>query len=264
MHIAIDDTYGPVDTEPSRYVTGNRRTFVGVLFADYEVEEVRENLRGCLAAMPELVGFAPKEFHFAHIYNRKGIWAEAPKHANLDLFEFFGDIYRRYRWPVRVQTVDDRTLPDNSFAELGVVDDGIDLRTRDGQALMILLLKIRRQLPAYPKKVVLRIDEGEGHPNAPVATKTFSAWRERYDGQFASSTEEPLIQIADFVAFCINRSTHLALKDERTDIDAWFLNFVGHMGIASPDLTPSSLPSDFTRDDFDNLHGADRRKKGLD
>jgi hypothetical protein len=184
MHIAIDDTYGPVDVEPSRYVTGKRRTYVGVQFTDTEAEEVREDVRGCLAALPDLLGIAPTEFHFVDMYNRKGLWAAMPSEANLDLFEFFADIYRRYRWPVWVQTVDDRTLANGELAVNGVVD-GINLTTREGQALMLLLLKIRRQLPSYPERVVLRIDEGMGRPNAPFALKIFSAWRDSFDGRYA-------------------------------------------------------------------------------
>jgi hypothetical protein len=150
MHIAIDDTYGPVDIEPSRYVTGSRRTYVGVQFNDAEADEVRENIRGCLAILPELVGISPAEFHFVDMYNRKGPWAAMPREANLDLFEFFANIYRRYRWSVWVQTVDDRTLSNGGLAVNGVLD-GIDLTTREGQALMLLLLKIRRALPSYPE-----------------------------------------------------------------------------------------------------------------
>lgn len=263
MHIAIDDTYGPVDVERSQYVTGMRRTYVGVQFNDAEAEEVRENISGCLAALPELVGISPTEFHFVDMYNRKGLWAAVPQEANLDLFEFFANIYRRYRWSVWVQTVDDRTLSNGELAVNGVVD-GIDLTTREGQALILLLLKIRRSLPSYPEKVILRIDEGLGRPNAPFASKIFSAWRDRFNGRYASSAEEPLIQIADFLAFCINRSTHLALKDARTATDIWFLNLVGRMGIDSTDLKAVKLPANFSRKDFDEFHAKDRREKGLE
>ena len=38
--------------------------------------------------MTDLAG-DPLIYGGADIYNRKGIWATAPDHANLDLFEFF-------------------------------------------------------------------------------------------------------------------------------------------------------------------------------
>ena len=74
MHIAIDDTYGPIGHTRSKYVTGARRTHVAVTFDDREVEEVRKQLRNCLDYMGEFLPTPPKEFHFAEIYHGRGDW----------------------------------------------------------------------------------------------------------------------------------------------------------------------------------------------
>jgi hypothetical protein len=78
-----------------------------------------------------------------------------------------------------------------------------------------------------------------------------------------SSSEEPLLQISDLVAFCINRSTHLSMKATRTDIDNGFLEIVGDMRIRSDKLEPMIIPPDFTPEDFDRFHVVDRLLKGL-
>lgn len=263
MHVAIDDTYGPETAQPSRYVTGDRRTYVAIEFPDGQVDEIRDNLRGCLAALPEVAGVAPAEFHFADIYNRRGAWKDVGEGRNLAILGFFASIYRRYRWRVHIQTVDDRTLADHGLRLRGVVD-GIDVGERDGQALFFLLVKLKHSLPKPPSPVVLRLDAGRGRPGDAFAGFVFREWGEGYDGRFASSHDEPLIQIADFLAFSINRSTHLQIKATRSELDVWFLELVAGMGIDCVDLVPRRAdPEDFVRQG-DEAHREDRRMKGLE
>lgn len=263
MHVAVDDTYGPINAEPSKYVTGARRTYVAVEFPDHAVTDVRTNVANCLAEIPCLLGISPAEFHFVDIYNRNKEWKDVPGELNLRIFEFFAEIYRMHRWPVHVQTVDDRTLADHGM-HFDLAVDGIDLRERDGQALFFLLANVKQRVPRPPERLTVRIDAGRAQPGKPVATALFREWGDLYDGQYADSHLEPLIQIADFLAFSINRVTHLSLKPQRTDLDRWFLNLIGSMDILSADLVSTSLPPDFTTADIDAIHSADRKQKGLE
>lgn len=263
MHVAIDDTYGPTAIEASRYMTGRRRTYVAVEFPDGDVDAVRESMRGCINDLPALMGVQATEFHFVDIYNRKGVWAGAEHGQNLALFEFFAQIYRQHRWKVHVQTIDDRTLSDHRLKIMGRFD-GFDVTKRQGQALMFLLMKVKNSVPPFPEPLTVYIDEGERRPGAPFAQATFREWKELYRGRYASSADEPLLQVADFLAFSINRSTHLQLKPARTETDTWFLDLVGTMDIQSSDLKRFTVASNFTTADIDAFHSADRREKGLE
>lgn len=263
MHVAIDDTYGPITAAPSKYVTGARRTYVAVEFPDSAVDDVRTNVANCLAEIPGLLGISPIEFHFADIYNRNKEWKHVPDELNLRIFEFFAQIYRMQQWRVHVQTVDDRTLADHGIRFDLTVDD-MNLRKRDEQALFFLLTNLKQRMPKLPERLTLRIDAGRGKPGKPVAKALFREWGDLYDGQYAESCVEPLIQIADFLAFSINRSTHLSLKPQRTELDVWFLNLIASMDIVSDDLVLTSLPPDFTAADIDAIHLADRKRKGLE
>jgi hypothetical protein len=238
---------------------------VAVQFTDEQAEEARNQIQKCLINLPKLIGIAPKEFHFKEIYNHSGEWRKVTGDLNLKVFAFFAEIYRRYRWPVYIQTIDDRTLIKDRFTEFGVVD-GIDLTSREGKALMFILLKIRHELFPPTEKIVIRIDEGHQKSNTLCGSKIFSAWHDAdaFDGRYASSAEEPLIQIADFLAYSINRSTYLSLKSKRTDADTWFLNMIGHMHINSPDARRETVPVNFSKDDLDAFHAADRKEKGIE
>ena len=60
MHIAVDDTYGPKNFGKSKYVTGERRTSVGVVFKDDEVEYVRNQIRECLIEIGKSLPWLPE------------------------------------------------------------------------------------------------------------------------------------------------------------------------------------------------------------
>ena len=263
LHIAIDDTYGPVGATDSVYVTGARRTHVAVVFADDEVGHVREEVKKCLGAFDEWLPSNPLEFHFVDIYNRKHPWSQLPGLANLAVFEFFAKIYTQYRWKVFLQTVDDRMLADHPKLNTLPNVDGLDSSNRSDLSLLWLCIKIRIAYKAEKPPLRLLVDQGSGSPGTGFGGQIFGDWGDRFSGQYSASSEEPLIQIADFLAFIINRSTHLATKKERTETDLWFLDLVGGMNINCDDLATHSLQEDFSVSEFDNLHRADRVKKGL-
>jgi hypothetical protein len=269
LHIAIDDTYGPLAHGTSRYVTGRRRTQVGVLFEDNQVDYIREQMRGCLSLIQESTGEKPDEFHFVEIYNRKGPWARTKEGLNLQLFEAFADIYRSYRWLVLVQTVDKRTLRDlKGFdrADLGrlLVLEGLSPNDFSHLALGLLCLRIRIRFKSTNEPLTLLLDEGLGKAGQPFGAKLFKNYTSIVEGRFASSKSEELLQIADFLAFCINRNTHLALKDERTEIDLWFLELFASMRINSPDLSPFIAKPNFSANDLDEFHRLNRALRGID
>lgn len=263
MHIAIDDTYGPESVTGSSFVTGGRRTHVAVVFPDEAVQDIRAQAVECLAEIARLTGVQAKEFHFVDIYNRNSPWDNIPDQANLRLFEFFAFIYRHYRWPVLIQTIDARTLDDHGISCITGEIEGLDLSDRTDLSLIWLLIKIKSKFKQTPEPITLFVDEGRKKPGTNFGSQIFHDWPEKFSGSYSSSAAEPLLQIADFIAFCINRSTHLAMKSKRSDVDTWFLNLVGGMGIDCDDLKLHKFPKNFSVGYFDEAHVQDRAEKGL-
>lgn len=263
MHIAIDDTYGPEIGTDSSFVTGDRRTHVAVLFPDEDVQDIRNQITGCLEEVFNLTGVAAKEFHFVDIYQRNLPWNTLQNGQNLEFFKFFASIYEHYSWPVFIQTIDTRTLRDHGIDHFAGVVEGLDLSNPADLSLLLLLIKIKNRYKDRPMPITLLLDEGSAKPGRAFGAKIFHNWPKPYNGVYASSSNEPLLQLADFIAFCINRSTHLSLKSNRTDTDTWFLNLVSGMGINCDDLKLHNLPKNFSVADFDKLHLQDRTAKGL-
>lgn len=264
MHIAIDDTYGPVGATTSTYVTGARRTHVAVIFPDNEVSYIREQVGNCLSYLASLLPSYPSEFHFTDIYNRKGVWGNLEGEANLRIIEAFAAIYRQHRWKVFLQTIDERTIIDHpELLDIPSLD-GLDLANRADLSLQLLCLRLRLAFKQARPPIHLLVDQGKRSPGAPFGQQLFADWGTDFSGQYASSSTEPLLQIADFLAFLINRQTHLALKSGRTETDVWLLQLVSKMNIDCEELRKSYLPADFTVEDFDGAHREDRRKKDLE
>jgi hypothetical protein len=266
VHIAIDDTYGPQAPTKSRYVTGQRRTYVAVAFPEKDAPDIRKWMAESLArANGELaMGVArPDEFHFVDIYNRKPPWDQLPEGGNLAIIQDFADLYSQHRWEVTIQTVDDRTLTDHGIVLAGKVDE-LDVSKRDDAALLFLLMKLKKKYSSFEDLITFHVDEGRRRPGAPFCPRLLKSSFGIVEGRYAASSAEPLLQIADFLAFSINRSTHLSMKDGRTELDAAFLNMVGRMQIACEDILVAGLDPRFTSADFDALHTEDRIRKNLE
>ncbi|MEB3047688.1 hypothetical protein [Rhizobium mulingense] len=264
MHIAIDDTYGPETATKSRYVTGNRRTNVAVVFDDDSVSYIRGQVSSCLNFIKQDFDIDVDEFHFKEIYNRRGPWEKLPPNANLGLFAAFAEIYSHHKWPVVIQTIDERTLADHGLKPPPLTIEELDLSKPEDLSLTFLCIEIKRRYMVSKQPLTLYVDQGRKKPGATFGTRLFGDWGAAYKGLYASSSDEPLLQIADFIAFVINRSTHLALKEKRTDLDNWFLELSAAMEINCDDLVQTRLPKDFTVADFDELHQIDRRNKRLE
>lgn len=266
MHIAIDDTYGLAGNDNSKYVTRNRRTHLAVVFPDDQIDYIREEMRNSLDAFQKVSGTVAEEFHFVEIYNRTGSWKalkDSNSGLNIRIFEFFAEIYSQYQWPVLIQTVDDRTLNDHGIEYIDLKIEGLDLKKREDLSLFMLLAKIKDNYQSKNEPLTILIDEGREKPGKTFGNKVFRDWS-GYSGMYQSSKSEPLLQIADFLAFCVNRTTHVILKDNRSDLDIWFCQLIASMRINCPDIRLSHLPKDFTTAQYDDLHKADRIEKKLE
>jgi len=266
MYIAIDDTYGPTISTDSEYVTGNRRTNVGVVFPDKDVTLIREQITSCLEFIKKEFSVEPKEFHFVEIYNRKSPWDKLPDKANLAIFSFFAEIYIQCKWKVFIQTLDNRTLRDHGIEKFKGKINQFNLEKPSDLSLFWLLIKIKKFYLSTSEDLNIFIDEGLGKPNSSVGNEIFHDYPNKYKGEFQSSHKEPLLQLADFLAFIVNRSTHLYMKKNRTEIDEWFLQLFVSMDINSEDLLKTNVTgelSNFTVSHFDEIHENDRSRKGL-
>lgn len=262
MHIAIDDTYGPSDIKPTRYVTGNRRTAIGIAFPDDQVDNIRDTIVKLLNEVNMAFIAKIDRFHFVDIFNRINQWSEIKDESNIELIDLFAEIYFQNQWKVYVTTVDDRTLDATDDFPFNTKIDKFDLSNRAHQAMVLLLCKIRRHYDDCNEKIYIHIDEGIYHPDSIVNLDSFLD-PSKYLIKFNSSSTEPLLQWADFMAYSINRVTHLSIKENKSEFDYRMLNFFSTMNINSDDLITLNTTGDLTIPFYDSLHDIDRITKDL-
>ncbi|HAS3561358.1 TPA: DUF3800 domain-containing protein [Vibrio cholerae] len=240
MYIAIDDTYGAVFDYDSDYITSNRRTNVAISIPNNQVDYVREQIRSILAVFREDFGINAEELHFVDIYNRKHPWNKFKNGENLAIFKAFFEIYRLHNWKIFIQTLDDYSYKDHDMSKFDVKFNDLDLNKREHLSLFFLLIKIKRFYKERSEDLTVFMDEGLGKPGSGFCEDIFRDYSAGYVGRFESSASEPLLQLADFVAFTINRNTHLLGKNKRTDIDNWFLKEFNNVCFNCSDLTIST------------------------
>jgi len=263
MIVAVDDTYGQKAEAQSQHVTHDRRTHVAVVFKNEEAQKVREEISSCLEYASSLLGTSVKEFHFTEVYNKRGPWKNCKDSINLKIIEFFAEIYRFYQWPVLIQTIDDRTLRDHGIQSIDIKLGKLDLTKREDLSLLFLLIKFNKKYKSTSEPSQIIVDEGIGKSGTDLGVDVFHDWPHSVSLKFQSSELDPLLQLADLLAFCINRSTHLALKADRSEIDTSFLHMVGGMKINSDDIIIANLQPSFGVAEFDTIHNADRKQKGI-
>jgi uncharacterized protein DUF3800 len=149
----------------------------------------------------------------------------------LAVFEFMTYIFATYRFPVFVQTVDPKSLNDIrgewSFPErLGP----FNLKKHEDFALFFLLLRVKWHLEKSYRDTERRarvfVDEGYKKNGVgiciPFLRKVFA------DGViwFARSDSILPLQLADFAAFCLNRSQLLLGRQKLSDLDEHLMRII--------------------------------------
>lgn len=269
MHIAIDDTYGTAGNDNSVYVTKNRRTHVAVIVDDEFVNPLRKSIVDYLQELNINLGIQAKEFHFTDIYNRQREWKCLIAEnliTNMLIFQHFAVLAVKFNIKIVIQTIDDRTINDHGNELIKLNLPGFDINKYEDLSLLILLLKLRMRCKKSSENVILFMDEGREHAKPPFAEDIFSGVVASYKGMYQSSDSEPLLQMADFIAFCINRSTHLQVKEPRTAFDndfLCFMQFIHFLGSDENEIRRAVMTNKAKIIHTDIIHWLDRVDKRM-
>jgi hypothetical protein len=232
--VFIDDTGSPGLRSSVSFLHPDRKSWVGVVVSPWHMAEVLDQFPGALDGLAQHTG--AHEFHFADIYGGKGAFSGVDLQVRLVLFEFMAYLFQAYRFPIFVQTFDPTTL---SKVRQQVGDDlperllSFDLTKPPDLALLFLLIWIKRHIEESRAShdVVARVFVDEGFKKAGIGL-LMPSWETVFaDGAvfFASSSSIHPIQLADFAAFCLNRTQLLRGRTQLSSLDRSFLEIVAPM-----------------------------------
>ena len=228
--VVIDDTGSPSCNVASRFLHEKRKTYVAMILNPQERKYAQEQLEDCLDFLKKEMG--KTEFHFADIYNRRGEWKYIDRKIVLAIFSAFAEIFHNFRPPIIVQTCDPNFFRDNGIVIKGKIRiDGLDLHKYDDFALFFLLMRCRWFLSRgkYPFPVDFVIDEGRYRNGHVQKSSLLRGIASNDQFIFKSSKNFIMLQLVDFVAFCLNRMQHLMVKGrKRTEFDKEFLKIMSY------------------------------------
>jgi Protein of unknown function (DUF3800) len=227
--VFVDDTGSPGLEGTPAHLHPQRKSWVAVVVPRSEIAEIWQQFPQAINELELLTGAS--EFHFTDIYSGRRAFRGVPLPARLGVFEFMAYIFSVYKFPVLVQTLDPDTLKD--LRDRGSFPDRIgpfNFRKHEDLALFLLLLRVKwhleKKYPASERLARVFVDEGFKHNGRAIVIEPLK-------GVFAdglicfgrSSSILPL-QLADFAAFCLNRTQLLLGRPELNGLDEALLRII--------------------------------------
>lgn len=252
--VFIDDTGSPGMPNTPIGLHPDRKSWVAVVVPPTKVEDVGYAVGGAVDALLEDLGI--NEFHFTEIYSppKRSPFCNISIDERLVIFQMFADFFSIYELPILIQTLDPTThteliegwrrsvnviqgidsesgrLVINPFDRFPRVAGCFDLQQHGDAALWLLLMRVHSHLvdqqSSVPGRALVVIDEGKRQPGQVVQLGMLEDVF--VDGQlhFASSSMTPLLQLADFAAFYLNRSQLSLRKETRNGFEIELLRIL--------------------------------------
>ncbi|HTU21061.1 MAG TPA: DUF3800 domain-containing protein [Gemmataceae bacterium] len=228
--IFIDDTGSPGMPSTPAKLHPERKSWVAVVVPPERIRALSEEFAEVIEALRSDLGMS--EYHFAEIWSGKGPFRAVPMDERLVIFQMFADILYIHELLIYIQTFDPEThgAAITGWPELPKIAECFDLQCHEDAALWFLLVRVRDHILAERssghQRAMVVLDEG-------VRKSAYSVEIDILDDVFldglllfASSSTAPLLQLADFAAFCLNRSQIIIRKEKRSDIEIALLRIL--------------------------------------
>lgn len=227
--VFVDDTGSPGLQSTPKKLHPQRKSWVGVIVSPSQMPEVIEQLPLAIEELHNVTGAS--EFHFADIYAGEGEFKDVDLQVRLALFGFMAEIFRIYKFPIFVQTLDPASL--NDIRKRGQFPNKVgpfNLKKHDDMALLFLLIRIKKYIEKhrYSKSEIARVFIDEGYKRNGIAI-CVPSWKSVFaDGLicFARSSSIYPLQLADFAAFALNRQQLLLHKEKLSSLDKCLLTIL--------------------------------------
>ncbi len=265
--IFIDDTGSPGYETNSKHLHLNRKTWVAVLLSPRKFKEVADQMPGAIDEIKKRFGV--KEFHFTEILYGKKKYKGIDLSERLGIFNFMSYIFSIYKFPLVCQTFNPEQIEEYGvFSKIQNILPGFDLSNPSHAAFWFLIMRTKKYLQDnkydLSEKAVVFVDEGlkrAGYVyDVPGLSKDF------VDGKiyFDSSEKVFPIQLADYAAFCLNKSQMIMTKEKKTDLDIALMEIISNAKFNFLNLPKIEIDiNNYNANDFDEFHRKDRTEKGL-
>lgn len=218
-----DESYGVFIDETGVPDKQDKKTWVAVIIKPEIMSDVLYAIKRVISESEVFLEIPMNELHFGEIYNGKGKYRGIPFDKRLVLFKVMVDLFKHYNLPVIVQSMTPELL--QQFEELkkkGIRKIGpFDLENYNDMGLFLLLFKIKeyilenRMNPSELARVF--IDEDYKKNGIGILLPSYEDVFLNSGIFFCDSNAIQPIQLADFAAFCLNR-TQLIINSSKPHV----------------------------------------------
>lgn len=252
-YIYIDDTGTAQHRSGFRYDTSISKSWCAVLFNDDTLLKATEFMKIELAELNTFIGL--NEFHFADIFNNKGKYRDEKIdwEDRLMIFYNFARFSREVQFPVLIQT-----FGKDDYSRINLKNDStytienFNFNDYNDFSLCALLFQVRSFLNSHPEFLTpykIIIDEGKQKNDSNQLCSIFGNQLENKQIVYKSSSEDILLQLADFTAFTLNRCRWLNMNKAQnfSKYDIQFLHMAEYAQFNAPFIIKMQLPIDCDR-----------------
>jgi hypothetical protein len=227
--VFVDDTGSPGLRDTPNHLHPERKSWVAVVVPRSAIAEVWQQFPHAIDELEKQTGAT--EFHFAEIYGGTREFKGVPLEKRLSIFAFMAHIFSVYNFPVFVQTLDPVSLDD--IRARGAFPDRLgpfNFKRHEDLALFFLLLRVKWHLEQNysdaERRARVFVDEGFQRNGAAIVIKHLD--KVFADGLICFGRSDSIlpIQLADFAAFCLNRTQLLLGRPKLSALDESFLRII--------------------------------------
>ena len=224
---------------------------------------VRESVTDCLDVLKTDYNINLQRLHFTDIFCSNQEWSEPIINKDmieLCIFSGFVDIFNRFQIKSFIQTIEPYTFETTDpFENISEVY-GINTNFTSNQACILCIHKIARDLKENENACII-IDQGIKEKGT---IETYSFNNNQIQIQYKDSREEPLLQLADFFAFMVNRANAIQNEVSLSKTNQLFLSLYAKLKIKGKDFGECIIDYELPiNEQSAKFHEKDRQKKEL-
>lgn len=251
--VYIDDTGTPSFQSKSIYDSADWHSHVAVLIDENKIDELSNELSEIYNKYKNLNRF--DEFHFIRILSGKDGWRNVELAKRLEIFEDFATLYRRYKFPILIQSFTSDDIIRNKMGNITKVKiPHFDLSNLSDLTLLFLLFRLKDYLTEnkFELPIEIKVDTGKGEHLARKKVNILNNITEKSDIEFIDSKKDRLMQFADFISFCLNRMRWIVMAENKGQLDIRLLEIFSDANFEVKNLEKISVdPHEVKAKDYD-------------
>lgn len=247
--IFIDDSGNPGTRTENKYDSTDRKSWYAIVLTAAQRNRAHSIMIGLIAQ--NFKEFDVNEFHFTDIFSGIKAYKGVSIQRRMKIFEDFAELFREMKYPILSMTMSSEDYKSSKIQRPKGkhMIDSFNMSRHEDFSLCYLFLRCHYFLKknrnnSLPVEVI--IDAGRQKDGS---TQIMDAFKSNFIDRtikYIASEKEPMLQLADYAAFCLNKGYWLQNKGVRTNFDIEWLKIFARANFQT--LAMKRIYSDPTSD----------------